>query len=107
VQHRIIDGTVLDRGIGKDRVHHQNVLHEGEIGIVIGNIAERNQRCEKGYCRHEGGLAQPCNNHGNVPSPVKPHRCIRDDPRQIAKPIAMINGPQLRRFGQDQQKRAA
>ncbi len=47
MQHRISDGAILDRGIGKDGIHHQDVLHEPEIRVVIGDITERNQRCEK------------------------------------------------------------
>lgn len=40
MQHRIIDGAIFDRGIGKDRVHHQNMLHKPEIGVVVGDVTE-------------------------------------------------------------------
>jgi len=67
MQGRARDRPVVDGGVGKDRVHRQHMLHEGEIGAVVGDVPEGHQRGEERNRSDEGDLGQTGDEHGMSP----------------------------------------
>ncbi len=73
LQRGIGDRTIFDGGERVDRVHRQHMLHEGEIGVVVGDVPERDEAREEGDGRDQHYLCQAQSDHGAAePCAVKP-----------------------------------
>ena len=84
VEHGAGDRPIADRRFRKHRVHGQHVLHESEIGPVIGDVPEGDEsREQRNGCDHRGfgeangdhveqkeGVPQLAEAHGTVSTPA-------------------------------------
>src|SRR5262249_31856591 len=60
------DRPVTDPGRRKDRVHGQDVLNEGEIGVIVGQISKGDEAGEQGDCRNRCRLRRTNGNHRHL-----------------------------------------
>jgi len=59
------DRAVFDGGEWKDRIHRQHVLHEHEVGVVVGEVAEGDEAGEQRDGRDQRSLGGAKREHGH------------------------------------------
>src|SRR5712691_9142225 len=64
MQGWIDDRPVLDGGSREDGVHRQHVLDEHQVGVVVGQVSERDEARKQRDGRDEGGLGAADDDHG-------------------------------------------
>jgi hypothetical protein len=66
VQRGAGDRAVFDRREREDRIHRQHVLDEGEIGVVVGQVAEGDEAGKQSDGCDRRRLRRADGDHGHV-----------------------------------------
>ena len=72
MQCRARDGPIPDRRVRKDRIHGQDVVHEGEVGAVIRDVAERDEADPQGNGRDQDRFGSPDNHPWRLMLDIRP-----------------------------------